>query len=386
MTIENYIEGQYRKLAQNLDIEFKDLYKPFSNQKLVEIFSTVHHMFVEHYGAMNSRLPTGENPAHFWAHNSRQLILAIDVIRGLERALKNSSDAFELDAYYEEVVQKSQGFLSSSGGSEIPAHMETIMLYYTEPIFVKKDMVSITAAQNPRSAPLKLIGRGSYAQVFVYRDSFYHRKFVVKRANKDISQKDLRRFKQEYEQMAALNSPYIVDVFAYDETKNQYVMEYMDFSLESFIEKHNDSLSKDERKSIMNQVLRGLKYIHSKGLLHRDISPKNVLIKNYEDVRVVKIADFGLVKIPDLTLTAANTEIKGYFNDPALAVEGFHNYGIQHETYAITRLMYYVLTGKTNTSSIRNPIIKSFVEKGLSTDKSKRFQSVDEIIAAVKTL
>ena len=47
---------------------------------------------------------------------------------------------------------------------------------------------------------------------------------------------------------------------------------------------------------------------------------KNILIKEYDDTLVVKLSDFGLVKIPDSTLTTVNTEFKGYFNDPALVV------------------------------------------------------------------
>ena len=58
---------------------------------------------------------------------------------------------------------------------------------------------------------------------------------------------------------------------------------------------------------------------------------------------VVKIADFGLVKIPDSTFTTVNTEFKGYFNDPSLVVEGFNTYNMLHETYALTRVIYYVL-------------------------------------------
>jgi len=42
------------------------------------------------------------------------------------------------------------------------------------------------------------------------------------------------------------------------------------------------------------------------------------LLKKYDDVVVVKIADFGLVKVVDSDLTSASTNFKGYFNDPSL--------------------------------------------------------------------
>ena len=132
--------------------------------------------------------------------------------------------------------------------------------------------------------------------------------------------------------------------------------------------------------------MRAFRYIHSKGLLHRDISPKNILLKKYDDVSVIKVSDFGLVKVPDSNLTTINTEFKGYFNDPRLLTEGFYNYGILHETFAITRLIYFVISGKTRIDNIKDVKLSSFVNKGLSTNLSERFQSVDEMIIAVKEL
>ena len=54
-----------------------------------------------------------------------------------------------------------------------------------------------------------------------------------------------------------------------------------------------------------------------------------------------------------VTLTTVNTEFKGYFNDPALVVEGFNTYGIVHETYALTRVIYFVMTGKLILKKLR---------------------------------
>ena len=98
----------------------------------------------------------------------------------------------------------------------------------------------------------------------------------------------------------------------------------------------------------------------------------------YDDVIVVKIADFGLVKLIDSDLTSANTQFKGYFNDPSLVVDGFDNYNIVHETYALTRILYFVLTGKTNADKAKHHI-KDFVAKGLSSNQGSRFQNISEL-------
>lgn len=225
-----------------------------------------------------------------------------------------------------------------------------------------------------------MVGEGSYAIVYKFKDEFYQKNFALKRAKKDLSTKEISRFQREYEQMNELNSPYIVDVFRYNVDNNEYIMEFMDYSLDEYLRINNGLISSNQRKSICNQILKAFFYIHAKKLLHRDISPKNILIKKYEDAVVVKIADFGLVRLPDSLLTSENTELKGYFNDPNLRLEGFNKYDIYHETYALTRILYFVLTGKTNTENIKDKILEEFVKKGLCPEKGKRFKDVHEII------
>lgn len=383
MDIENYIETQYRELYNEMNIEYLELYKSFSYKQLDKIFSTIHFMFANLYKIMNEKLPTGESTAHFCAEPSRRLIQAIEILRGLQRVLKNTSYAFEIEPYYENIISISEEFLKSRDGSEIPPHMGKVEIYYTKPILRNINLIKIPMKED-QYTQLKQIGEGSYAQVFSYKDTFYNRKFVLKRAKKELSEKELERFSQEYEQMKTLHSPYIVDVYCFNKQKNQYVMEFMDFTLDKYYEKNNSTLSVKERKNIANQVLRSFKYIHSKNLLHRDISPKNILLKVYDDVKVVKVSDFGLVKVPDSSLTSVNTEFKGYFNDPGLITSGFSNYNIVHETYALTRLIYYIMTGKKNIDRIEDSKLKSFVEKGLSTNHSIRYKSIDEMINVVK--
>lgn len=386
MNIDNYLESQYREIYSHLNIEYIDLYKCFELQKLQEIFATIHHLCVENYKLMNQRLPTGEFGNHFWAGPSRELILAINTALGMQRTLKNTEYAFEIDDYYREVFVKSEEFLSASGGSQIPPNMKKIEIYYTMPIMLPTNAIKINLGILEKNVALKLIGEGSYAQVFSFFDDYYNRKFVLKRAKKDLSEKEVNRFKQEFEQMNSLLSPYVVEVYRYENDTNEYIMEYMDCTLDKYIEKNNASLTNNDRKLIVNQILRAFKYIHSKKLLHRDISPKNILLKKYDDVNVIKVSDFGLVKVQDSHLTTINTEFKGYFNDPSLVTEGFQSYGILHETFALTRLVYFVMSGKTRMDNIKDVNLSSFVKKGLSANLSERYQNVDEIISAVRVL
>lgn len=383
----NAITTSYKELTDDINLDYVDLYKEFEDEKLQMVLSTLHHLLTESYSTMNKLLPSDESSRHFWADDSRKLINIINIINRLKGKLLSSEFSFKLDDYYAEIIKKSEGFLSKSMGSEIPPFTESVDLYYEIPIFILTNSLNISREDKKIFSDLKPIGEGSYASVFKYKDEFYDKEFVLKRAKNKLNAKELERFKIEYEQMKSLSSPYVTEVYRYDGDKNEYIMEYMDYSLESYLKKFQD-LDINAKRKLVFQILNAFKYIHSKGMLHRDISPKNILIKKYEDVLIIKVADFGLVKIPESGLTSLMTDFKGAFNDLSLEQEGFSSYNILHETYALTKLIYYTMTGRTNIKidSIKNSDIKQFVSKGTSLDKNDRYKDVDEMILSFRSI
>ena len=196
--------------------------------------------------------------------------------------------------------------------------------------------------------------------------------------------------RQEFDVLKSLHSPYLIDVFSYNSEKNEYTMEYMDETIFDFIGHYSgpekDELPLKKRKIIIGQICRGFAYIHSKGLLHRDISLTNVFIKHYEDADVVKIGDFGLVKLPESNLTSLQSDLKGSLNDPDLINVGFSNYEMCHEIFALTRLCTFVLTGTATVQSLSDGTIKQFWEKGTSLKREQRFKSVAEVWSAVQKI
>lgn len=165
-------------------------------------------------------------------------------------------------------------------------------------VFEAQEIDHVVIMHSPEKiyAGMRPIGEGSYAKVFRYTDSFYQRDFVLKRAKPDLNEKELFRFKREFEEMHELHSPYIVEVYSYNDDCNEYTMELMDFTLEKYISSNNATMLVGARRSIIMQLLRAYGYLHSKHVYHRDISPNNVLLKQYDDAIVVKLSDFGLVK------------------------------------------------------------------------------------------
>lgn len=359
--------------------EYDELYATVSHKKLRVIFSYLHSEYIELFGTMNQRLPTYDSTAHFWADSSRSLMDIVETSLEMLDTLKMTEFAFTIEKTYYEIIQRCRDFLCKSGGSAIPEHMPKIELYYTTPIFLPSGTISKDYPTKQMRSSLTLIGEGSYAQVFKFKDEFYKKIFSLKRAKKSLDDKELERFKLEFRQMKNLHSPYIVEVYSYLEETNEYVMEYLDGTLEGYLKEHNSTMKLPERGSIISQLLKGYEYLHSKNLFHRDVSFKNVLVKKYDDVSVFKISDFGLVKIPDSDLTSENSELKGCLNDPTLKTRGFANYDLLDEIYALALLFVFILTGKTNFASIKDTNIRGFMEKGTCSDRKKRYQNLNEL-------
>lgn len=380
MNIENFIESKFLELNEDItDNKYDDLYKTIKNQKLKFIFSVIHYKLISVFKSMNSRLPTKDNTSYFWADSSRELIWLINIIDELERELSNTEFSFTIDPYYKNIFNECNKFLKQSFGSTIPIGFNKITLYYTIPIFISSNTINTNIDNRNFTYSLKLIGEGSYAKVYKYNDTFYNRSFILKSIKKESSVKEIERFKREFEVMAKLKSPYIVEVYRYNNDKNEYIMDFMDYTLKDYITKYNNQLVQSQRKNLILQILKAFSYIHSKKLLHRDISYTNVLLKKYDDVDVIKISDFGMVKIPSSLLTKTYTEFRGCFNDPVLAIKGFNAYSMCHEIYALTKVIFFVLTGKTNTDKFNNNFEKTFIQIGLNPDITKRFKDINEI-------
>ena len=387
MNIENEIEKISRSIGEVNSSEYRSLYEFFNDPKLVGIFGTFHANLVQLFEQMNTRLPVTENSnPHFWAHHSRELKKNIHLINRLKESLNNTKHSFKIDKYYGQLLEKCSEFLVESGGSTMPIGFKKIDIYYTIPIFSLNDSIILKSNHVETRASLQLIGEGSYAKVFKYNDPQYQKEFALKRANPTLSEKEILRFKREFEEMKQLNSPYIVEVYKYSEESNEYTMEFMDRTLDEHLRITNSSLTIEKRKLICFQFLKGLDYLHSKDLLHRDLSPKNVLVKIYENVDVFKISDFGLVKTMKSELTSLSTDFKGYFNDPLLKLEGFYNYAFEHEIYSATMIILFILTGKTTMDKIKDPKLVEIMNIGLNPDKSKRFESVEILIDHIRIL
>lgn len=377
--IKNKIQEHFDTFSNENVNRYIDFYEDISNPIFIEFFSSFHFHLNNLFKFLNSKLRSN---GHYNAHESRELMFLIEEIEAMQSTLKGTMYHFSIIPYYKELMKKCDKFLNESGGSSIPEDFELIKIIDAEPIFTFDTEVSITRADKKISFPTKTIGSGSYATVHKYKDDYYNRFFVIKKAKKDLTKSEYERFKREFEEMKKLKSPYVIEVYNFDDEKQQYVMEFADDTLDSYISKNNGTMGVKERVNLVRQILKAFIYINSKGVLHRDISTNNILIKKYEGLNVIKVSDFGLVKLEDSVLTNKDTTIKGFFNDPNLELSGFNKYTILHETYALTRIVYFVMTGKVKLDSYYNNDFKKFIEKGIANDHFSRYKNVEEMQVA----
>jgi tRNA A-37 threonylcarbamoyl transferase component Bud32 len=344
------------------------------------IFASLHERLNEHFEAINDR---AETTHHYWADSSRTMIALIKEVDEVLESLTHANVEVKLFEEYRTAIESCKPWLTRSGGSAIPEDFKQIRIVKYEPVFTLSN-ATVRLKKRDTGVRLQLIGEGSYAKVFSYVDPDYGIKFAVKRAKKDLSERDLHRFQQEFNILKRLSFPYVVQVYQYDETRREYKMEFCEDTLRTYIKRRNSTLRFASRKRIALQFLYGINYIHSENLLHRDISLQNVLVKTFAGGAVlVKLSDFGLVKDKKSEYTRTKTEMRGTIRDPLLS--SFKEYDIRNEIYAIGHVLSYIFSGREALMS-GTEAASRIVRKCTAHDLADRYQNVLELINDVEKL
>ncbi|TVQ64143.1 MAG: serine/threonine protein kinase [Phycisphaerales bacterium] len=194
------------------------------------------------------------------------------------------------------------------------------------------------------------LGAGAMATVFKARQMSLDRLVAIKILPRKYSSDPqfIERFNAEGRSAAQLNHPNIVQ--AYDVGKagefHYFVMEYVEGSsvYEEIVRKKR--YTEKEAVETIIQVAEALDHAHTKGLIHRDVKPKNIMISKEG---VVKLADMGLARaITDRE--AAEAEAGKAFGTPYYIspeqVRGEVDVGPQADIYALGCTLYHMVTGK----------------------------------------
>lgn len=194
---------------------------------------------------------------------------------------------------------------------------------------------------------LKRLGDGGMADVYLAQDELLNREVAIKvlRGNLALEPVSLLRFQREANSASALNHPNIVEIYDVgDEEGHHYiVMEYIKGRTLKQLIQQRGALEKNEALAIMDQLVGAVEEAHKKNIIHRDIKPQNVLIK---DDGTVKITDFGIATVSDsLQLTQADTVLGSvHYLAPELARGESASY--QSDIYSLGICFFELLTGE----------------------------------------
>jgi serine/threonine-protein kinase len=223
----------------------------------------------------------------------------------------------------------------------------------------------------------------------------------------------LERFEREAKVTSALRHPNIVQVIDFSTLEGGdpfLVMEFLD-GLELFqIMKRSGPLPLARTASLVKQIAAGLTAAHERHVIHRDLKPQNVFVLEVagHEQELVKIVDFGISKVKDLTSHITQTStVMGtvQYMSPEQARGRIDDIDARTDQFALAAIVYEMLTGEeafrgADATSIlyqivheeprrldeRNgpipPPVAAVLRRALSKDKERRFSSVRAISLA----
>ena len=231
----------------------------------------------------------------------------------------------------------------------------------------------------------KIIGKGSFGEVYLTQKGDNQKLLATKCLDLRELNKDLQKYlKNEIVIMRKLKHQNIIQLIEVFHSKNHFyvIMEYCNGgTLSDCLKRYGKPFSIEIIQYLMRQIIEGLKYIHSKKIIHRDIKLENILVnfKNEEDKKnldllksEIKIIDFGLaIEVgPDgfasTTLgTPANMDpiIVKKFNK-AGGFEKLQKYNAKADIWSLGTICYEMFTGKElfQADNLEDLFLKS--EKG----------------------
>ena len=251
---------------------------------------------------------------------------------------------------------------------------------------------------------LERIGTGGMAIVYKAKCHRLNRLVAIKILKSDLAQNEefRRRFNAESQAVAQLSHPNIVSV--YDVSRGgdmEYiVMELIDgITLKQYMEKRGQ-LNWRESLHFITQIMWGLSHAHSRGIIHRDIKPQNIMVLRDGSV---KVADFGIACLADSAQTLTQEALGSvHYISPEQARGDRPD--ARSDIYSSGVVLYEMLTGRLpfegesavsvaiqHLSSIPlapreiNPDIPEQLElicmKAMAPDLEHRYQSADAMIA-----
>ena len=247
---------------------------------------------------------------------------------------------------------------------------------------------------------------GGMARVFRALDHRLNRQVAVKILREDLAEDAelRRRFHEESQAVAMLSHPNIVAVYDVSRSSDlEYiVMELIDgITLKQYMQKKGNKLNWREALHFITQIVKALGHAHSRGIIHRDIKPHNIMVLRDGSV---KVADFGIARVASGGHSTLTQEALGsvHYISPEQA-RGSH-IDARSDLYSAGVVLYEMITGRLpfegdtpvsvaiqHINSIPlspreiDPAIPEALEaitmKAMAPDPDNRYLSADDMLA-----
>ena len=192
---------------------------------------------------------------------------------------------------------------------------------------------------------LEVIGTGGMAVVYKARCHRLNRLVAIKILKDELSEdaEFRRRFHAESQAVAMLSHPNIVNVYdvSHSDNVDYIVMELIDgITLKQYMEQKG-VLNWREALHFSTQIAKALEHAHSRGIIHRDIKPHNIMVLKDGSV---KVADFGIARVSSAQSTLTREAMGSvHYISPEQAKGGRIDY--RSDLYSLGVVMYEMLTG-----------------------------------------
>lgn len=165
----------------------------------------------------------------------------------------------------------------------------------------------------------ELIGEGAMSEVYKGTDTQTHQPVAIKILKAETNSnriEDVIRFRREAQTVAKLSHPNLAKIYEVGEYQgsNYIVMEFIPGkSLAAYIN-NKKKLEIDQAIEIIIQISQALDYVHNLGVIHRDLKPDNIIVIEQSNIPTIKLLDFGLAQVMELTSIKKTEEIVGTFS------------------------------------------------------------------------
>lgn len=254
-----------------------------------------------------------------------------------------------------------------------------------------------------------LVGVGGMANVYRGTDLKTGNQIAVKVLKDEFLDNEelVRRFKNESKAISILSHPNIVKVYDVSVTdKLQYiVMEYVDgITLKEYLKQRGGALTWKETVHFATQVLSALQHAHSKGIIHRDVKPQNIMLLADGSI---KMMDFGIARFSRAQSQTVSDKAIGSVHYISPEQAKGERTDARTDIYSVGVMLYEMLSGRLpfdgdgavsiaimQISEKPKPLaeiapqtpagLRQITEKAMEKDPDKRYQSAQEMLAAIE--